>query len=62
MALWSTKTEFGIRRDVHISSFQTDQKFTVSFINEIIDSLDHRTSPLRRNMLSKSVWMIFIGK
>ena len=29
MALWLTATTFGTRRDVHISNFHTDQKFTV---------------------------------
>ena len=60
MALWLTANQFGIRRDVHISSFHTDQKFTVSdaSMKQSIFSSPCR----RRNIPLKSIWTMRIGK
>jgi hypothetical protein len=39
MALWHTSAQLGIRRDIQITSFQTDQNFTVRRKNYFLNFL-----------------------
>lgn len=62
MALWLTTSQIGIRRDIQITTFQTNQKFTVrKKISFKFFSLNNISFCFSRNIKLKYGLMMYIG-